>query len=162
MVHFKISLIAAIGKNKELGKDNKLLVKIPEDMLFFKNTTLGHPVIMGRKTYLSIGKPLDNRTNIVISKSKNFRPAGVLIAHSLEEAISLGENHDRNEVFIIGGGSVFQQAIKLADKLYLTVIDKSFAADVYFPDYSEFKKVLYKRQGSWKDLKFTIFELSKL
>ena len=162
MVQFKICLIAAIGEHRELGKDNKLLVKIPEDMLHFKNVTMGHPVIMGRKTFESIGKHLEGRTNIVLTKNKNFKAEGVLIVHSLEEAISLGESRDLHKIFIIGGGEIFHQAIRIADILYLTVIHHKFDADTYFPNYSEFKKVLYKHEGSWKEYKFTILELSKL
>jgi len=162
MIQFKISLIAAIGENRELGKDNKLLLKIPEDMLHFKTVTMGHPVIMGRKTFASMGKPLEGRINIVLTKDKNYKAEGVLIAHTLEEAISLGESRDAREIFIIGGGEVYHQAIKIADRLYLTVIHKKFDADTFFPNYADFKKVLYKHEGSWKEYKFTILELSKL
>src|SRR3972149_4095892 len=98
MVQFKISLIAAIGENRELGKDNKLLVKIPEDMLHFKTVTMGHPLIMGRKTFESVGKALQGRTNIVLTKNTNFKAEGIFVAHSLEEAISLAESRDQREV----------------------------------------------------------------
>lgn len=162
MVQFKISIIAAIGKNRELGKNNKLLWHIPEDMLHFRNTTMGHPVIMGRKTFESLPKPLEGRTNIVLTKNKEFKaPAGVLVARTLPQAISMGESRDSHEIFIIGGGEIYHQAIKLADKLYLTVVDGTFDADTYFPAYPEFNKVLYKREGSDKIHKFTFLELTK-
>lgn len=161
MVQFKISVVAAIGKNRELGKDNKLLWHIPEDMQHFKTITWGHPVIMGRKTFESIGKPLEGRTNIVITKNKNYKPENVLVAHSLEEAISIGESRDEKEIFIIGGGQIYHLALKFADKLYLTVVDGTFEADTFFPDYSEFKQVLFKREGSYKDHRYTFLELSK-
>lgn len=161
MVQFKISIIAAIGKNRELGKNNKLLWSIPEDMLHFKNTTMGHPVLMGRKTFESIGKPLPGRTNIVITKNKDFKAEGVLVAHSLEGAISLGESRDPNEIFIIGGGEIYHRALKLADKLYLTVVDGNFDADTFFPDYSDFRRILYKREGSDNNYKFTFLELTR-
>src|SRR3989344_3279635 len=161
MVQFKISVIAAIGKNRELGKDNKLLWHIPEDMQHFKTITWGHPVIMGRKTYESIGKPLEGRINIVITKNKDFAPEGVVVAHSLEEAISIGESRDAKEIFIIGGGQVYHQALKFADKLYLTVVDGNFDADTFFPDYSEFRRELFKRVGNYKNYSYTFLELSK-
>lgn len=161
MVQFKISIVAAIGNNRELGKDNKLLWHIPEDMQHFKTITWGHPVIMGRKTYESIGKPLEGRINIVITKDKNFKPEGVLVAHTIEEAISIGESRDSTEIFIIGGGSVYHQTLKFADKLYLTVVEGIFEADTFFPEYSEFKKVIFKKVGNYKDYNYTFLELSK-
>ncbi|OGG08072.1 hypothetical protein A3D05_00330 [Candidatus Gottesmanbacteria bacterium RIFCSPHIGHO2_02_FULL_40_24] len=162
MIQFKISVIAAIGENREIGIDNKLLWHIPEDMHHFKTITLGHPVIMGRKTFDSIGKPLLGRINIVLTKDRDFKAENVLVAHTIEEAISMGESRDTQEIFFIGGGEIYHQAIKFADKLYLTVVEGSFEADTFFPDYDEFKKVLYKRQGQYKDLKYTFYELSKL
>lgn len=161
MVQFKISIIAAIGKNRELGKGNRLLWNIPEDMLHFKTLTTGHPVIMGRKTFESIGKPLPNRTNIVVTKNKNFKPEGVIVTHSLEQAISIGESRDSHEIFIIGGGEIYNQALRLADKLYLTVVDGKFDADTFFPDYSDFKNIIYQREGSDNNFKFTFLELSR-
>ena len=162
MVQFKISIIAAIGKNRELGKDNKMLWHIPEDMLNFKNLTMGHPVIMGRKTFESIGKPLEGRTNIVITKNKNYKPEGVLVVHSLEGAISLAESKDPHEAFVIGGGNIYYQALSHADRLYLTVVDGTFDADTFFPDYSEFKNIIYKKEGSDKNYRYTFLELSRL
>ncbi|OGG02645.1 hypothetical protein A2W14_01190 [Candidatus Gottesmanbacteria bacterium RBG_16_37_8] len=162
MVQFKISVIAAIGSNRELGKNNKLLWNIPEEMEHFKTITMSHPVIMGRKTYESIGRPLPGRLNIVVTKDSKFKPEGVTVAHSIEEAISIGESKDTKEIFFIGGGDIYHQAIKLADKLYLTVVEGKFDADTYFPNYSDFKKVLYKREGSFNQYKYTFYELSKL
>ena len=162
MVQLKISIIAAIGSNKELGKDNKLLWSIPEDMHNFKQITVGHPVVMGRKTYESIGKPLEGRTNIVLTKDRDFRPEGVFVTHSIPEAISLAESRNTTEVFFIGGGDVYHQAIRLADKIYLTVVEGKFEADTYFPDYSEFKNVIVEKSGSYKDYKYKFLELSKI
>ena len=162
MVHLKISIIAAIGSQRELGKDNKLLWNIPEDIEHFKTITMGHPVIMGRKTYQSIGHPLPDRLNIILTKDKDFKVEGVLVAHTLEEAISIGESRDSVEIFIIGGGDIYHQAIKLADKLYLTVVEGKFDADTFFPSYSDFKNVIYKREGSNNQYKYTFLELSKL
>ncbi|MBI4084334.1 MAG: dihydrofolate reductase [Candidatus Levybacteria bacterium] len=164
-----ISVIAAIGKNRELGKDNKLLWHIPEDLQRFKRLTSGHTVIMGRKTFESIGRPLPNRLNIVITRDPNFKPDGVNICHSLAEALeasikykvsSIKQEKKKNilntkysipdtedEVFIIGGGQIFEQAMPIVDRLYLTIVDATFDADVYFPDYSEFKKITFEEVG---------------
>ena len=162
MVQFKISIIAAIGSNRELGKDNKLLWHIPEDMHHFKQITWGHPVIMGRRTYESIGHPLESRINIVLTKDPaDLKDHDVLTAHTIEEAVSLGESRDTREIFFIGGGEIYHQAIKLADKLYLTVVAGKFDADTYFPDYSDFQKVLFKKEGKYKEYNYTFLELSK-
>lgn len=142
-----ISIIAAIGPNRELGKDNKLLWHIKKDFLHFKNITLGHPIIMGRKTFESIGKPLSGRINIVISRNTPNSPnapnnLSPLWSYSLEKAIAFAKTKDKQEIFIIGGASIYEQAIKYADKLYLTLIKGKFDADVFFPDYSSFFKLI--------------------
>src|SRR3989338_9446704 len=116
---------------------------------------------MGRKTYESIGHPLAGRINIVLTKDKNFKAEGVLVAHTFEEAVSIGESRDSNEIFVIGGGKVYHHAIKLADKLYLTVVEGKFDADTFFPNFSDFKRVLYKRESSNGQYKYTFLELSK-
>jgi dihydrofolate reductase len=154
-----ISIIAAIGANRELGKDNKLLWKNPEDMKRFRELTAGHPVIMGRTTFQSIGKPLANRTNIIITRDENFQASGCLVAHSLLEAINRAKEIYKNEIFIIGGGQIYAQAIDIADKLYLTVIEGTFDADTFFPDYSRFKKVVFRQDGQTDNLKYTFLEL---
>ncbi len=139
----KISMIAAIASgNRALGKDNKLIYYIPEDLKRFKKITSGHPIIMGRKTFESIGQPLPNRENIIITRDPEYFAEEVVIVHSLDEALRLAMLAQGNdEVFIIGGGQIYQEAIKLADKLYLTVVEGSPEADTFFPDYSEFKKI---------------------
>ncbi len=151
-----LSIIAAIGKNRELGKDNTLLWHIPGDLPRFKTLTMGHPVIMGRKTYESIGKPLSGRTNIVISKNPSFRPEGVILAPSLEEAIRAAEGEaGAEEIFIIGGGSVYAQAIERAARLYLTVVDKEAEADTFFPSYDRFGKVLLSEAHEENGMPYT-------
>lgn len=147
-----ISIIAAIGKNRELGKNNQLLWHIPEDFKRFKDLTSGHVVIMGRKTFESIGKPLPDRINVVVTRNRDWTPEGCTVNHSLEEAINFakkktsaveeqsGKTAEVDEIFIIGGAEIYKQGIKYADKLYLTLVDKEFPdADTFFPDYSEFK-----------------------
>ncbi len=134
-----ISIIAVIGKNRELGKDNHLLWNLPGDLKRFRQITKGHPVIMGRKTFESIGHPLPNRLNIVISHQKTI--PGVTVVPSLDEAIARAGNDP--EIFVIGGGSVYAQAITKADRLYLTVVDAvAPLADTFFPDYARFTKVI--------------------
>ena len=129
----KISLIAAIGKNNELGKGNTLLWHMPADMKHFKETTKGHSVVMGRKTFESIGRPLPDRRNIVITRDKNYKQEGIEITHSLEEAVEKTKNEP--ETFIIGGAEIYKQAFGIADKLYITHIDaEDKNADVFFPE----------------------------
>ena len=128
-----ISIIAAIGKNNELGKNNTLIWSMPADMKFFRDTTRGHTVIMGRKTFESIGKPLPNRKNIVITRDKNYKKDGIEIVNSLNEAINLTIPNE--EVFVIGGGEIYKQAIEIADKLYITHINtEDSEADSFFPE----------------------------
>ncbi len=128
-----ISLIVAIGKNNELGKDNALLFNMPADMKYFRDTTRGHTVIMGRKTFESIGKPLPNRKNIVITRDKNYKKDDIEVVHSLLEAIKKAGS--QNETFIIGGAEIYKQAMEYADKLYVTHIDaEDKKADTFFPE----------------------------
>lgn len=155
----QISIIAAIGSNRELGKDNKLLWNIPEDLKRFRKLTMGHPVIMGRKTFESIGKSLPNRANIIITRDKNYQIVGCLIAHSLEEAINMAKEKDKKEIFIIGGGQIYEQAISIADKLYLTVVEGNYNADTFFPDYSQFKKVVFRKESQYQQYHCTFLEL---
>jgi len=142
----KLSIIAAVGKNRELGKNNKLLWDIPEDMAWFREKTKGHPVVMGRKTFESIGHPLPDRMNVVITHDSSFSNKEVFVAHSLEEGIDRANKTESDEVFIIGGASLYGQAMLNAEKLYVTEIDAVFpGADAYFPDYtSQFTKEIFK------------------
>ncbi len=129
-----ISLIAAIGKNNELGKENKLLWSLPADMKHFKDITTLHTVIMGRKTFESIGKPLPNRRNIVITKNVNYKKEGVEVTNSLAGALDLIKNNNE-EIFIIGGGELYKETMPVADKLYITHIDaEDKDADTFFPE----------------------------
>ncbi len=138
----RISIIAAIGKNRELGKQNELIWRISPDLKRVKALTTGHPIIMGRKTYDSIGHPLPNRTNIVISRAQ-LCIEGCLMYDSLEKGIEAAQAIDTEEIFIFGGASIYAEALPNADRLYLTVIDaEEKGADVFFPDYSDFKKVI--------------------
>lgn len=138
-----LSLIAAIGKNNELGKNNSLLWNLPKDMAHFRETTRGHAVIMGRKTFESIGQPLPNRRNVVITRDASYAHEGIEVAHSLNEALELFSKSDE-EVFVIGGAEIYIQALNKADKLYITCVNESFHdADTFFPVIDEhiWKKV---------------------
>ena len=128
-----ISLIAAIGKNNELGKGNALLFNMPADMKYFREKTKGHPVIMGRKTFESIGKALPGRKNIIITRDTKYKKDGTTIVHSLIEALK--EAGSKDEVFVIGGAEIYKQAIDYADRLYITHVDATDKkADVFFPE----------------------------
>ncbi len=155
-----LSIIAAIGDNRELGNKNTLLWHIPEDMKRFKTLTTNHAVIMGRKTFESIGKPLPNRLNIVITNDLKFSFPGILVAHSLNEAISLANRPISEELFIIGGASIYTQAINQADKLYLTKVKGTFDADAFFPDYSRFSNVVSKEEKHDDKYAYTFLELT--
>lgn len=157
-----ISIIAAIGKNRELGKDNKLLWHIPADLKRFQKITLSHPVIMGRKTFESIGKALPGRINIIITENKKFKVEDCIVCHSLGDAVKIASKKDKKEIFIIGGGQIYNQAINLADKLYLTIVQGNFDADTFFPDYSRFNKVIRREEGKYKQYRYTFLELEKL
>jgi len=127
-----ITIIAAIGKNNALGKDNQLLWRLPKDLKHFKIMTENHPIVMGRKTYESIGKPLPNRTNIVVSRKENWFSEEILIVSKLKEAVKFAKKIDE-EVFIIGGGEIYNQTMELADRLVITYVDQDFEADTFFP-----------------------------
>ena len=129
-----ISLIAAIGKNNELGKNNALVWSMPTDLKYFRDKTSGHPVIMGRKTFEAVGRPMPNRRNIIITRDLNYKKAGIEIVHSLNKALD-SVPHKSEEIFIIGGEEIFKQSMPLADRLYITHIDaEDKNADTFFPE----------------------------
>lgn len=128
----KVSIIVAVANNGVIGKDNQLIWHLPADLKYFKNLTTGHHIIMGRKTFESIGKPLPNRTSIIITSNKNYHQEGCLVANSLEEAIAKVKYDE--ELFIIGGGTIYEQALPIADKLYVTEVHANIEGDVFFPE----------------------------
>ena len=129
-----ISIIAALAKNRVIGKNNKLPWNLPADLKHFKKLTLGKPIIMGQKTFESIGRPLPGRANIILSLDENFKPQGCIVAQSIEEALKILE-HEK-EIMIAGGASVYKQFLPLANKMYLTLIDANFEGDAYFPEFN--------------------------
>ncbi|MFA6466272.1 MAG: dihydrofolate reductase [Patescibacteria group bacterium] len=157
-----ISLIAAIASDRGIGYQNKLLIHLPPDLKHFKEVTSRHMVIMGQTTYQSMGKALPNRENIVLTKDQNFMVADAKVMYSIEEALEYANNSIEEEIFFIGGASIYAQSIKYADKLYLTLIDATYPADTYFPDYSEFKNIISESDvQEYNGVKFKYLELTK-
>jgi dihydrofolate reductase len=130
-----ISIIAALSKNHVIGINNQLPWRIPADLKHFKTVTMGHPVIMGRKTFESIGKPLPGRKNIVLSRG-DFKAEGIEVVKTLDQAIEKVKMENTDEVFIIGGAQIYEQAMSKAQRLYLTLIDKEIEGDAYFPKFN--------------------------
>ena len=141
-----LSHIVAASQNHVIGKDNTLPWHIPEDLKFFKEKTKGHCVIMGRKTYESVGRPLPNRLNVVITRQKDYQPEGVTVVGSLEEAVEhCKEQSDKygDEIFIIGGGEIFRKSMDIVDLIYLTLIHQDIEGDVTYPaiDFKSFEEI---------------------
>lgn len=132
-----ISLIAAVAENGVIGRDNELVWRLPDDFKYFKQTTSHHPVLMGRKTFESLGKPLPNRLNVVITRNEDYRPDGVTVVDSLPKAIEEAQKTGAAEAFVIGGAEIYKQAIPNADRLYLTEVKGSFEGDTRFPAYDK-------------------------
>ncbi len=128
-----VSIIAAMDRNRLIGNNNQLPWHLPADLAHFKQVTMGKPIIMGRKTYESIGRPLPGRTNIVLTRSADFQADGVVLEHTLEAAINSAG--DVEEVMIIGGGTIYEMALPIADRLYLTYVESAFEGDAWFPEF---------------------------
>ena len=128
-----VSLIAAMSENRVIGRGGHLPWRLPDDLKYFKQLTVDHTVIMGRRTFDEIKRPLDNRRNVVITRNKEFRPHGVTVVPSLKEALAVGATED--EVFVIGGGEIFQLALPRADRIYLTVVHARVKGDTFFPEF---------------------------
>ncbi|MBX9850394.1 MAG: dihydrofolate reductase [Cytophagaceae bacterium] len=138
-----ISVIVAAGKNLAIGKDNKLIWHLPNDLKFFKNKTMGHHMIMGRKTYESIGKPLPGRTSVIVTRNKNYKIEGCIVVNSLKEAIETAKKNGESEAFVIGGAELINDSLAVADRIYFTEVKESFEADVFLKafDRSKWKEV---------------------
>jgi dihydrofolate reductase len=128
-----ISLIVAADENNGIGYNNQLLCHLSSDLKYFKATTTGHHIVMGRKTYESVGRPLPNRVNMVISRNKDLVLEGCIVKQTLEEAIEYAQQAGETELFITGGGTIYEQSLWLAHKKYITRIHHHFSADTYFP-----------------------------
>ncbi|GJM31498.1 MAG: dihydrofolate reductase [Saprospiraceae bacterium] len=129
-----VSAIVATAKKGVIGKDNDIPWYLPADLKYFKRTTLNHHIIMGRNCFASIGRPLPKRTNIVISRNPYFVASNALVARSIEEALSIAEDHGEEEAFIIGGGQIYESSMPFWDRLYLTEVDLEVEGDVFFPE----------------------------
>ncbi|MBL7743392.1 MAG: type 3 dihydrofolate reductase [Chitinophagaceae bacterium] len=136
-----ISLVVAAAKNNVIGKDNQLLWRLPEDMKFFKNVTWGMPVVMGRKTFESLGKPLPGRKNIIITRQNGWNVEGTIPVKSLDDAVFLVKNMDVKEMMVIGGGEIYNMAFAKAKRIYLTRVDAEPEGDTWFPEINP---------GEWK------------
>lgn len=157
-----ISIIAALQKDdRAIGKDDQLLWRISEDLKRFKELTSHHPIIMGRKTFESIGRPLPNRLNIIISRNKEYTVEGCMTTTSLEDALKIAQDADMGEIFIIGGGEIYTQALPFTDTLYLSVIDAHKEGNIYFPDYSAFTVEVTKEDHPESDPPYTFLILKK-
>lgn len=133
----KLSIIAALGRNRAIGYQNQLPWRLPADLQRFKQLTMGHHMLMGRKTFESIGRPLPGRTSIIITRQPGYKAEGCLIVHSLEDAITLAKSRGEQEAFVIGGADIYAQALPLADRMYLTWVEAEPEADAFFPTFDE-------------------------
>lgn len=159
-----ISCIVAVAKNRVIGKDNQIPWYLPADLKYFKRTTIGHHIIMGRKCFQSIGRPLPKRTNVVITRDPYFISTGVLVAHSIPEALELAYNNEEKEAFIIGGGNIYDQTRDLWERVYLTEVEFEPEGDIFFDELDENQWELVSEEAFLPDeknkwpYKFKIFE----
>nr|AIA14354.1 Dihydrofolate reductase [uncultured bacterium]AIA14726.1 Dihydrofolate reductase [uncultured bacterium] len=162
----RVSIIVAIDEKRGIGKNNDLLVKIPEDFKRMKELTSGHPIILGRRTYESIGRLLPNRTSIIVTRDSSFAVDGAVVANSLEDSLEKAKSASgAEEVFIFGGGQIFKEALEkgLVDRLYLTIIKGDYGADTFFPDYEicGFTKIIEKVERDADGYQYSFVTLEK-
>lgn len=150
-----VSIIVAASQNNAIGKNNQLLWHLPNDLKFFKNTTWGMPVIMGRKTFESVNKPLPGRFNIVVTRQTNWHNDGVIIASDLKDALKKASQTNCKEFFIAGGGEIYKEAMQLADKIYLTRVHAVIEGDTFFPVIDETQWLQISNQDFEADEKHT-------
>jgi len=157
----KISMIAAMAANRVIGKDNKMPWHVPEELGHFKRITMGKPIVMGRNTFESIGRPLPGRKNIVISSNESLVIEGVTVVHSVDDALAAGDNCD--ELMIIGGARLYEQMLAHADCLYITDINIETAGDAFFPDYDKYQwhKSELASHKSTSGIEFATYTLTK-
>jgi dihydrofolate reductase len=142
-----ISLLVAMDTNRVIGKDNDLPWHLPADLKYFKNVTIGHPIIMGRKTHESIGRPLPGRENIIITRDKSYKAEGCKVVNSIEETLVSGDR----EVFVIGGAEIFKQVLPDADRIYITYIEDEFEGDTFFPEIDDSEWMVISKEKGPKD-----------
>jgi dihydrofolate reductase len=129
-----IAIVVAVAENNVIGKDNQLIWHLPADLRHFKQKTMGHPMIMGRKTFEAIGKPLPGRTTILVTRQHDFQAEGCLVVHSMKEAVDKGMALDKEQISIVGGAEIYKQAMPFVDTIYLTRVHHTFEGDTYFPE----------------------------
>lgn len=144
-----ISAILAMGENRVIGKNNQLPWRLPADLKHFKAITSGHPILMGRKTYQSIGRPLPNRINIIMTRDAHFQAPGCTVVTSIDEAIVCASNNNSDEIFIIGGAEIYTQLMPVIDCIYLTVVHQTFDGDAFFPELAT---------DEWKEVERTVHQ----
>jgi dihydrofolate reductase len=151
----RLSVIAALARNRVIGRDNDLPWHLPEDLKRFRALTMGHHIVMGRKTFESLGRLLPGRTTVIVTRNRDYQVPGAIIVHSLEEAVTACG--DDPEIFLIGGAELYQQSLQLAGRLYLTEIDAEFEGDAYFPAFSRdtWKETARETQISAEGLPFS-------
>lgn len=157
----QVIAIAAIGKNRGLGKNNNLIYKIPDDMKHFRDATLGHPIITGRKNFESMGRALPGRPTIVVTRDTDYTHEGVIVVHTIEDALAKANELDQEKIFIIGGGEIYKIALPYTDTLDLTLIDDGKEADVFFPEYSEFTKVISEEKKEHEGISYSFVTLGR-
>ncbi len=144
-----ISIIVAMAQNRVIGANNTMPWRCPEDLKYFKSLTMGHHMIMGRKTFDSIGKPLPGRVSVIVTRNRDLKIEGCIMAHSLDEAIAVCK--DDNEIFIVGGAELYALALPMVNKLYITEIQQEFDGDTYFPEFDETKWLEIAREERHQD-----------
>jgi dihydrofolate reductase len=161
-----VAAIAAIGKNRVLGKENKLLWHIPDDLKRFKQLSEGHPIILGRKTFESIvgylGKPLPNRQNIVVTRDADWKYEGVITASTVEEALEKAKALDQEWITIGGGAQIYEAAMPYTTRLCMTLIEAEAEGDTFFPEYeAEFTEEVFREEREWNGLKYAWVDLER-
>jgi dihydrofolate reductase len=154
-----ITLIAACSENRAIGKNGTLIWHIPEDLKRFKKLTLGHIIVMGRKTFESIGKALPGRTNIILTRDKNFKADGCLVYNKMSDILELFE---KNNIFVIGGGEIYKQFLDKADRIELTLIHKNFEGDTFFPELENNWQVVDCQKSNFEDINIDYISYKKI
>jgi dihydrofolate reductase len=162
----RISFIAAIGeRTRALGKDGDLVWDIPEDLARFRAITKGHPVIMGRKTWESIpekNRPMPNRVNLVVTRNPGYQAPGAIVCTSLPDAlVRAKQENGADEIFIIGGARLFEEAMPIVNRLYLTLVDDDAEADVFFPPYPAFTKIIFEEAREENGIRYRFVDLER-
>lgn len=157
-----VSAVAAIAlPNRVLGNKGKIPWQIPEDIKFFRDKTLGRVMIMGRKTYDSIGKALPGRTSIVVTRDESYKLNDAMVVHTIDDALKIAREKEQEEIMVIGGGEIFKAALPQTDRLYITIVEGEYEGDAFFPEYPEFTKVISERKSEGNGYKYVFLTLER-